>query len=382
METLDIEPLVALRHQLHQYPELSAQETKTAVAIINFLKVYNPDQIVDGLGGDGVLAIYNGREPGPTVMIRCELDALPIQEVNNDLPYKSSINGISHKCGHDGHMVMVAGLADLLNKNKPAKGRVILLFQPAEEIGEGAQRILDDTKFEDFQPDYIFALHNLPGYKTNQILIKEDVFAAASKGLIVNLEGKTSHAAEPQNGISPAKALTGIVNQWSSINNDNLPLKTFGITTVVHAQLGERAFGVSPGKAHIMATLRTYDDEDLALMTDRALEIAHDEAKELQLQVGHSETEVFSATINEASCVEYIKQAAIHHNFEYVMMDNPFRWSEDFGLFTQIYKGAMFGLGIGENQPDLHNPDYDFPDEVIPTGVKMFYSIINQILNN
>ncbi|MTI39061.1 amidohydrolase [Fulvivirga lutimaris] len=382
MKTIDIEPLVALRHQLHQHPELSGQEAKTAAAIINFLKVYNPDQIVSGLGGDGVLAIYNGSQSGPTVTVRCELDALPIQEINDDLPYKSSINGISHKCGHDGHMAMVAGLADLLNKNKPAKGRVILLFQPAEETGEGAQRILEDPKFDDFRPDYIFALHNLPGYKTNQILIKEDVFAAASKGLIVNLEGKTSHAAEPQNGVSPAKALTGIVNQWTSINSDNLPMKTFGITTVVHAQLGERAFGVSPGKAHVMATLRTYDNEDLQLMTQRALDIAKNEAAELKLAINHSETEVFSATFNETSCVDYIKNAAIYHNFEYVMMDDPFRWSEDFGLFTQKYKGAMFGLGIGENQPDLHNPDYDFPDEVIPTGVKMFYSIINQILNN
>lgn len=382
METIDIEPLVALRHHLHQHPELSGQEKETAGAIINFLKVYDPDQIVEGLGGSGILVVYNSKEAGPTVMIRSELDALPIQEINDELPYKSSINGVSHKCGHDGHMAMVAGLAHLLNANKPSKGRVILLFQPAEETGEGAQRILADPKFLDFQPDYIFALHNLPGFEANQILIKEDVFAAASKGLIVNLEGKTSHAAEPQNGISPAKALTGIVNEWTNINNDNLPLKTFGITTVVHAQLGERAFGVSPGKAHVMATLRTYDDEDLALMTDRALEIAYGEAKELQLQVGHSETEVFSATINDSSCVEYIKQAAIHHNFEYVMMDDPFRWSEDFGLFTQKYKGAMFGLGIGEDKPDLHNPDYDFPDEVIPTGVKMFYSIINQILNN
>ncbi len=382
METINIGPLLALRHQLHQNPELSGKEEKTAKAIASFIKDYNPDEIVEGLGETGVLAVFNGVQPGPTVMIRSELDALPIQEINDELPYKSLIDGVSHKCGHDGHMTMVAGLASLLKDNKPSKGRVILLFQPAEETGEGAQQIMSDSKFSNYQPDFIFALHNLPGFKANQILVKNEVFSAASKGLIVNLEGKTSHAAEPENGLSPAKALTEIVNQWSGINNTNMPLKSFGITTVVHAQLGERAFGVSPGKAHVMATLRTYDDNDLQVMTDRALEIAHQEAKNSKLKINHNETEVFSATINDASCVEYIKEAAKEHQLEYTIIDQPFRWSEDFGLFTQKYKGAMFGLGIGDDKPDLHNPDYDFPDAVIPTGIKMFYSIINQILNN
>lgn len=382
METIDIEPLLALRHHLHQNPELSGKEVKTAAAIVNFIEAFEPDEIVKNIGGDGLLAIFNGAAPGPTVMIRSELDALPIQEVNDELSYKSIFDGISHKCGHDGHMTMVAGLASQLKSKRPLKGRVILLYQPAEETGEGAQRILDDSKFEPYQPDYIFALHNLPGYERNQILVKEGVFAAASKGLIVNLEGKTSHAAEPQNGVSPAKAMTKIVDQWSNINSETLPLKTFSITTVVHAQLGERAFGVSPGKAHVMATLRTYDNEDLLVMTDKALHIANEEAKSLKLKISHSETEPFSATNNNQTCVEYIKSAAVRHNLECVVMAEPFRWSEDFGLFTQKYKGAMFGLGIGINEPDLHNPDYDFPDAVIPTGVKMFYSIINQILNN
>ena len=382
METIDIELLLALRHHLHQNPELSGEEAKTAAAIVNFIKTFQPDDIITGLGGDGVLAIFEGAVPGPTVMIRSELDALPIQEVNHDLAYKSKYDGIGHKCGHDGHMVMVAGLASVLNKNRPSKGRVILLFQPAEETGEGAQRILDDPKFEAYQPDFIFALHNLPGYPANKILVKEGVFAAASKGLIVNLDGKTSHAAEPENGISPAKALGTIVNQWSDINNEHLPLKDFGITTVVHAQLGERAFGVSPGRAHVMATLRAYNDEDLQLMNDKAIKVAGDQAKEYDLKINETETEVFSATINDNECVKNIKVAAEQLELECEFMANPFRWSEDFGLFTQKYKGAMFGLGIGENEPDLHNPDYDFPDRVIPVGIKMFYSIINQILNN
>jgi amidohydrolase len=384
LENSNIEELIALRHELHQNPELSGSEEFTAQKIEKYISQFNPDEIVRNVGGTGLLVIFKGISHGPTVTFRCELDALPIEEVNTDLAYKSKVKDVSHKCGHDGHMAIVSGLAKYLAENKPTKGRVILLFQPAEETGEGAQQMLNDPEFVDYHPDFIFALHNLPGYPANQIIVKKNTFSAASKGLIVKMEWRTSHAAEPQNGISPAIAMANIVKHWSGLSSSNkeLNITDFAITTVVHAQLGARAFGVSPGQAHVMATLRAYNDADLDLMSQEALTFAKSEADKGGLIFSTEETEIFSSTTNDEQSYNYIISAAEENNLSIKIADEPFRWSEDFGLFSQKHKGAMFGLGAGMDVPDLHNPDYDFPDHIIETGMSMFKNIMNQILNN
>ncbi|HNP17637.1 MAG TPA: amidohydrolase [Fulvivirga sp.] len=376
----NLEELIKLRQELHQHPELSGEEKNTANRIKAFLAQYAPDETIEGVGGTGLLFVYNGKEPGSTVVIRSELDALPIQEVN-EMAYQSKVAGVSHKCGHDGHMVMVAGLAAYLKRNRPQSGKVILLFQPAEETGEGAERMISDPVFQKLGFDYFFALHNLPGYPTNQIVMREGTFASASQGLIVRLEGKTSHAAEPENGNSPALAMAKIVEKWHSLSNKTLPLSEFAIVTVVHAQLGTKAFGVSPGHAHIMATLRAYNDDDLTKLTEEASGFAKRIAEKYRLKIAFEKTEVFAATTNSEKCQKIISDAVQKNGFDSVVRAEPFRWSEDFGLFTKKYEGAMFGLGAGIDCPDLHNPDYDFPDQIISTGLKMFESIIDQIVN-
>ncbi len=375
-----LDELIKFRQELHQHPELSGEEKNTAKRIKAFVTQHAPDEAIEGVGGAGLLFVYNGKVPGPTVVIRSELDALPIQEVN-EMAYRSKVAGISHKCGHDGHMAMVSGLASYLNKNRPQSGKVILLFQPAEETGEGAERMINDPVFEKFDCDYFFALHNLPGYPTNQIVMREGTFASASQGLIVRLEGKTSHAAEPENGNSPALAMAKIVEKWHSLSNKSLTLSDFAIVTVVHAQLGTKAFGVSPGHAHIMATLRAYKDDDLTILTEEASDFAKQTAENYGLKITFEKTEIFAATTNSEKCQKIIADAAEKNDFDSVVRTEPFRWSEDFGLFTKKYEGAMFGLGAGVDCPDLHNPDYDFPDQIIPIGLKMFESIIDQIVN-
>src|SRR5699024_2334052 len=167
-------------------------------------------------GGNGMVASYEGDEEGSTVMIRCELDALPIAE-ENDIEYKSTHEGNGHKCGHDGHMAILCGVAKCLEAERPAKGKVQLLLQPAEETGEGAARMLDDKTFKKFNPDVIFALHNVPGFETHQIVCREGVFAAASEGLIVRFKGATSHAAQPEEGRSPALAMAQLVQLLSTM---------------------------------------------------------------------------------------------------------------------------------------------------------------------
>lgn len=370
-----IDKIKSLRHSLHQEPELSNQEKRTAEKLINFFNEFSPDEMITGIGGNGFAAVFKSNEVGPTVLFRAELDALPIEEIN-DLEYKSVFYGISHKCGHDGHMSVLAALAVMISIRKLRRGKVVLLFQPAEETGQGAQLILKDPRFHKIKPDYVFALHNLPGFRLNNVIIRKGIFASASRGMIIKLTGKTSHAAEPEFGINPAPALAEIIKQFERVNKSDL-FREFTLITVIHIKLGERAFGTSPGSAEIFITLRSFLNDDMNLLIEKCKKIIAETASENSLKYEIEHTEIFPATENNGQCVEIISAAAKQNDLKIILKEEPFKWSEDFGHFTSEFKGAMFGLGAGVETPQLHNPDYDFPDLLIPAGANLFYSIIN-----
>lgn len=381
MKWEELEPqLIELRKELHKYPELSGKESQTAKRIIEFAERFNPDEIISKVGGEGVLVIFEGEQKGKTILIRCDLDALPIDE-ENAFEHKSVYENISHKCGHDGHMSIVSGLIPILSENKIKKGKVVLLFQPAEETGQGASLVLSDAKFTKLKPDFAIALHNLPGFEKNQIIIKKDVFASASKGLIIRLKGKTSHAGEPERGITPSLAVAELIQEITALPKNKI-IQDFSLVTIIHSRIGERAFGTTPGYAELMATLRSYKDEDINKLTDLSEQLINRIAADHKLKYEIEWVEEFPSTKNDNDCVEIISQCAEENNLRINEIDKPFRWSEDFGHFTHNYKGALFGLGSGINQPQLHNPDYDFPDEIISTGTKMFYSIIKKVLES
>lgn len=377
---LDIEKLVELRHELHSLAEVSGEEEQTAFRIIDFLKSTDPDTLHTGLGGHGVLAGYEGKGDGPTILIRCELDALPIPE-ENDFNYLSKNEQTGHKCGHDGHMAIVCGLAQILGKDRPKQGEVLLLFQPAEETGQGARLVLQDSKFSNVAPDWVFALHNLPGFDKGRVVVKEGAFAAASIGLIVRLKGETSHAAHPDEGNSPALAISHLIQDFSALPQFQVGLQRAAKATIVHARLGEQAFGTSPGYAEVMVTLRTYDDETLDHLKQKALALAKGHSATYNLDLETEWAESFSATVNDAEAVEVIRAAADEEGMALLEKEEPFSWSEDFGHFTDIYRGAMFGLGAGVDQSALHASSYDFPDELIETGVNIFAEIIEQCVS-
>lgn len=190
----NLQHLVTLRQWLHTHPEISGEEKNTAAYLVGLLQSLNPDFIKEKIGGEGILVLFDSGKPGPVLLFRSELDALPIQETN-DFAHRSLANGISHKCGHDGHATILYGLAEKLARQWPLSGKVCLLFQPAEETGEGAERVVADSIFRNIKPDYVFALHNLPGYETGAIVIKEGLFSAAVNSIVIKLKGKTAHAA-------------------------------------------------------------------------------------------------------------------------------------------------------------------------------------------
>jgi amidohydrolase len=173
--------LTVLRHDLHRRPELSGEEGQTAARIVAELERHGPDEILTDLGTHGVAAVYNSGAAGPTVLFRCELDGLPITEISR-FAWRSEIDGKGHLCGHDGHMAIMCGLAVQLAANRPVRGRVVLLFQPAEETGAGAADVIADPRFERIRPDYAFALHNLPGLPLGSVGVRSGPFTFASEG--------------------------------------------------------------------------------------------------------------------------------------------------------------------------------------------------------
>jgi amidohydrolase len=367
-----------LRRAVHADPEVAHTEKRTAARIVEFVERARPDKIATGIGGHGVAVEFAGEAEGPTLLFRAELDALPIRE-RADIPHKSTTEGVAHVCGHDGHMTTLAGLARRLGERRPKRGRVVCLFQPAEEVGEGAALVVADPKFKPFAFDYGFALHNLPGYPFGDVVIKDGPFAAASKGLIVELTGETSHASEPENGVSPAIATADLIKAIASSPNEP-GYRDFALATVIHARVGEIAFGTSPGEATVMATLRAYLDEDVATLNDRAIDAARRFAERDGLKVATRHTEEFPATVNAPAAADLVRRAARKANRGVVEVDTPFRWSEDFGEYGALGDTAFFGVGSGEAQPALHNGTFDYPDDLLPVGVELFLNIIEDTL--
>lgn len=371
--------LVNLRKELHKHPELSGQEHTTAKRIVEFVKDYHPTNIIENIGGEGVAIIYEFGNNGATVVIRCELDALPILE-ENTFEHHSKNKGVSHKCGHDGHMAIVAGLSIWLKEAEFKNGKVVLLFQSAEETGKGAAKILADAKFTNLAPDYVFALHNLPGQKLHSIVVKPGYFTATVQSLCIHLKGKKAHASEPENGVNPSLAVAELVQVFSSFANPNFESDDFSLLTPICINIGEKTYGISPENAELHYTIRTWSGQLMNELEDKIKNAVGIVSKKYQLSYNIDWFEFFPASENNVFCTELVEKVAAQKGFDLIKIHSPLRFGEDFGWFSQNYKSAIFGLGAGEQHPSLHHANYDFPDELIDTGLLMFKGLIEEIL--
>ncbi len=373
--TISSKSLLDLRRTLHRYPELSGCESGTSNIIASIFKEHDAAEIHEKVGGHGLLVVYSQNLPGPTVLFRCELDALPIAE-SDDLSYSSIYHGISHKCGHDGHMTILAGLGIWLSKQTALKGKVGLLFQPAEETGEGAQSVLKDGILDDLNPDYCFALHNLPGVEMHKVLIFPEQFSAAVVSGKILLKGKSGHASNPKSGISPLNAIQEVLALLQRLNRHDYQDRQFSLITPVHIRLGSIDYGISPADGELHFTMRTWDDPNLEkLKTKIANDISAICEKE---NLSHSLTWLayFPPVVNNPSCTSAIKSAAVKCGMTLETAQLPCKFGEDFGHISKKFSSAMFALGAGMSSPPLHDPEYDFPDELIDSGIAMFKAMV------
>lgn len=375
----DLVELAAFRRHLHQQPEISNEEENTALEVVSFLTPTEPDEVLTGLGGHGVAMVYDSGQPGPTVLLRSELDALPIEEIS-DLPHRSQVPGKGHMCGHEGHSTILAAVGRQLGRQRPARGRAVLMFQPAEETGNGAAGVIADPRYAAIAPDFAFSLHNLPGTPLGHVRLKEGVVNCASRGMRVVLTGKTAHSSMPETGFSPMKAISALMPALPELGSGSFDDDDFSMLTVTHASMGEAVFGVAPGRAEVWATLRTRLDERMDALVAAAEELARRTAADHGLACEIDYHEIFVASLNEPEAVKHLRAALDAEGVGHDEAELPMRASEDFGRFGHGAKSAMFFLGAGERHPALHNPDYDFPDDLIPIGAKVFMRTVRDIL--
>jgi amidohydrolase len=380
-----LDELAALRHRLHQQPELSTREERTASLIVLELERAGADQVLTGVGGTGVVGVFDSGQPGSTLVLRCELDALPISEPEDfGHDYRSQSDGVSHKCGHDGHMAILIGVARALGRRRPAGGKVALLFQPAEETGEGAPAVLADARFKALEPDFIIGFHNLPRHAMHSICLRKGTFASASEGFRLQLTGAFSHSSYPEHGRSPAGAVAELLAALPELPASLARSSDLLMLTITQAVLGEKGpkmdFGVAPGVAEICGVIRAHRQQELEALEQAIAGLAGQVCEREGLTWDLSWHEAFPATVNHDASVELIRDAAAGARMKVEMLDEPFRWSEDFSHYLQQYPGAFFGIGSGVDQPQLHNEYYDFPDELIPTGITVCLAILDSIL--
>ncbi|MGA1570990.1 MAG: amidohydrolase [Ilumatobacteraceae bacterium] len=369
--------LTSFRHELHAHPELAHNEHATAERVVAFMQQFNPTEIVTGIGGTGVVVTFDSGVKGPKMLFRCELDALPITEVDVD-GYASTTVGVSHKCGHDGHMAMIAGLGQALAERPLTRGVVHLLFQPAEETGTGASVVLNDEAFSRFTPDFAVAIHNMPGFPMHSMVIKPGSITAAVRSFVVRFSGRVAHASEPEKGENPSLAVADLLREANALVIADQHDPEFRLVTPVHVSIGSIAYGIAAGEGEVHFTIRTATNQGLSDLQAEITAIAEHVAERDRLSVEIEVVEDFFANVNDPDVTERVRRAAESCGHDIITPEVGMRAGEDFGLFTERFPCCLVLLGAGEEHLPIHNAGYDFPDELILTGVELFEQIVRQ----
>ena len=375
----ELPELIELRRHLHAHPELSGEEHQTAALVAGELRTAGW-RVQEGVGRTGVLA-ERGPEDGPTVGLRVDMDALPVEE-RTGLPHASIRQGVMHACGHDLHTCIGLGVARLLGEGAQLPCRVRLLFQPAEETGTGAAAVLNDPVFDRFAPDFAVAIHNMPGFPMHAMVVKSGSITAAVRSVVVRFTGRVAHASEPEKGENPSFAVADLLRDANTLVVADQHDPHFRLVTPVHVSVGSVAYGVAAGDGEVHFTIRSASNEGLSNLQAEITAIAEQLAVRDGLAVEIDVVEDFYANINDPEVTERVRRAAETCGLEIITPDVGMRAGEDFGLFTERFPCCLVLLGAGEDHLPIHNAAYDFPDELIATGVELFEQIVRDAEGN
>jgi len=377
MDKENLKKAQELRKKLHQCPELSGQEIQTKKTLIDFVKSNIDDtgevdsafQIVDK--GKWFYLYYDeGAEK--TIGFRADMDAVYAPD-----------GAVKHACGHDGHSGTLMGLllevSDRIKKGEKLGKNICFIFQYGEETGEGGN--ICSKAIEEKKIDEIYAYHNIPGFEKNVVLLRTGIFACTSMGMILKFRGTPSHAAYPESGKNPTAAMGKLLNELPSIA-DSKKYKGMTLCTTIGVQAGSRAFGVAASEGEILLTIRGAYEADIEKLKQAIFEYAATVAKADEIQLEIQYQDVFPETGNHVSSVKKLHRICEKATYPYIEVKEPFRWSEDFGYYLKKCKGAMIGIGDGENHAQLHTADYEYPDDIMERAVDVFYSLIRESREN
>ena len=368
------------RQHIHSQPELGFKEFKTSSFIVDKLKSFGIE-VHQGLGGTGVVGILKNGS-GPTIGIRADIDALPIKE-QNDIEHKSTHENCMHACGHDGHTSVLLGTAKYLSQHKNFSGTIYFIFQPAEEVLGGAKAMIDDGLFDKFPMDAVYGLHNWPGLPVGQIAVNNGPMMASFDTFEITLTGKGTHAAMPHLGADPIAAGAALITNIQSIVSRRIsPLKS-GVISVTQMNSGDTT-NVIPDYAILKGTVRSFDMDVRQSMQDMLTEMVA-VLPPLYGVTGEMDYHIrYPVTTNDSQAYLEIKEAATNAlGADKVNTDvEPSMASEDFSFMSQEVKGAYFWLGVDGSSPSkpLHNAAYDFNDDAIETGIKVWVSLVESKL--
>jgi amidohydrolase len=384
----DAAAIAAVRRDIHAHPELCFEEQRTSDLIARQLTDWGI-AVHRGMARTGVVGIIRNGSSERAVGLRADIDALPMTE-HNSFAHASRHRGKMHACGHDGHVAMLLAAAKHLSRHRDFDGTVYLVFQPAEEGGGGAREMMRDGLFEQFPMEAIFGAHNWPGMQVGQFAIKNGPCFASSNEFKLTIHGKGGHAAMPHDGVDPVPVACQMVQAFQTIITRNKRPIDAGVISVTMIHAGE-ATNVVPDTCVMEGTVRSFTLEVLDLIERRMKEIAEHTAAAFGARCEFEFVRNYPPTINHPRETEFVRRVMA----ELVGADNvqefePTMGAEDFSFFLQHKPGAYFLIGNGDGSHRdgghgmgpcmLHNPSYDFNDDLIPLGATLWVRIAEQWL--
>jgi amidohydrolase len=372
--------ITAWRRDFHAHPELQYDVQRTAAAVAEKLTSFGCDDVVTGIGRTGVVGVIRGRVPGAKVVgLRADMDALPIEEATA-VPYKSTVPGKMHACGHDGHTAMLLGAAKYLAETRNFAGTAVMIFQPAEEGGAGARAMLRDGLFDRFGIQEVFGMHNYPLMPIGQFAIRSGPMMASTDSIAIKLEGKGSHAAWPHLGVDPVLVGAQIVTALQSIVSRNVDPLEAAVISICVFQAGQ-ADNVIPQTATLRGTVRSLSPVVRELVKTRVREVVEGTAKLYGAKAELSYSPGYPVLVNDEGRAAFAASVAAEiAGKDKVDRDTPpLMGAEDFAYMLQERPGAFIYVGNGDSAM-LHHPAYDFNDEAIPHGTSYWVRLAETAL--
>ncbi|MGX9350527.1 M20 aminoacylase family protein [Shimia sp. W99] len=369
------EDMKTWRRYLHQHPELMFECHKTAAFVVERLREFGVDEIHEGIATSGVVAIINGQGEGPTIGLRADMDALPMDETTG-LEHASTVPGMMHACGHDGHTTMLLGAARYLAETRKFSGRVALIFQPAEEEGGGADVMVQEGIMDRFDIGEVYGIHNIPGVEAGYFLSTPGPVMAAVDTFEVFIQGHGGHGAFPQDTVDPVVAAVAMVNAIQTIVSRNHDTRQEVVVSVTQIHAGT-VNNVIPDTAYLNGTIRTFDKGVQEMVHRRLREVVDGTAAAYGVEA-RTEIEIgYPATVNDPEKSAFAVGVAREISGEdAVDADAQMEMgAEDFSYMLEARPGAYLFLGTGEGA-GLHHPKYDFNDEVAPVGASFFVRLV------